>query len=181
VVIFLAYNSVQALEASVNKAVGAAAVGMIYLGLVMGNLIAPAMLEVLFKNYIPAAMGFGGFTYTLFIFSSIYPKYWLMLPSALLMGFGGAVMWTAQASSMFRFARYVSYKEQLDRMNQMEKRESLRGSGSVETIIELVNHSSHPPASLQQPDVAAHTTDDCPSHVQSAEIEMVTPQRDRAP
>lgn len=92
--VFLAFSTTQTLESSIQDGdLGTIAIGVIYGTLTAGGFVAPRILERIGPN---KGICYGLATYVLFILSNLYLRWFTVIPSALLMGVGAAVLWSAQ-------------------------------------------------------------------------------------
>ncbi len=125
-VLFVAYNSVQALEATVYAEIGSVAIAVLYVFFVIGNMTAPAFIAILLGSDPKRAMRLGSCTYVLFIAANIYARYWTLLPAAAIVGYAGGVMWVGQSMYISRLARYVAneeYQEERLRSKQQQQQQ----------------------------------------------------------
>ena len=99
--IFLSYNSMQNLESSVNKGDGTTAVGVIYLAIICATPLAPRVMGTLGRKW---ALVLSACTYVAFIASNLYPVWQVMIPAAVVLGTGGAVLWPTILSLLKNFS-----------------------------------------------------------------------------
>jgi len=96
--LFTAYSSIANLQSSLNSdgGLGTASLSIIYVSLIFSSLFIPTyMLEKLgIKNTIFISQ----LGYILFILSNIYPRYFTMIPAAVLIGLAAAPLWAAKVN-----------------------------------------------------------------------------------
>ena len=125
--IFCAFSATQNLESSLNSAhgLGSVSLGMIYLSFVLWCIPGPRIVKRLSCR---ASLMVGGGTYVLYILanlthfllhynnvlsSSSYDGFYLLVPTALVLGFGAAILWSAQGT----YLTNVAGQEELGKYN----------------------------------------------------------------
>ena len=107
--VFLAYESIQKIESSLNPGVGTTAIGVLYVVMICATPAAPYILKLLGKKW---AYVFGGITYSIFVASHFYPKKDCMIPAAVVIGIGSAVFWPAILTLLKHFSdKYAAMKD----------------------------------------------------------------------
>ena len=92
--IYSAYNPLESLQSSLNPeaGLGVASVGLIYgIGSVM-VLLAGGIVQLLSPKW---SIVLGSVAHTIYIGMNSYPTWWTLMPSAVLVGIGGALHWVA--------------------------------------------------------------------------------------
>ena len=87
--LFTAYGGLALLQSSLNSdgGLGTASLSTIYVALIISCLVLPTTL--IEKLGIKYTIVFSEITYILYIFANIYPKYYTLIPTAIILGFGG--------------------------------------------------------------------------------------------
>jgi len=96
-ILFLAYNTAQGFESSVNKNLGLWSLSVLYFVFSFSNLFAGAIVQKLGEKL---SLFFGALGYVIFLAANVYPTFYTLIPGAAVIGLGAAVLWTAQGSFM---------------------------------------------------------------------------------
>jgi MFS family permease len=94
--LFTAYSSIANLQSSLNSdgGLGTASLSIIYVSLIFSSLFIPTVM--LDKFGIKKTIFISQLGYILYILSNIYPKYYTMIPAAVLIGLAAAPLWAAK-------------------------------------------------------------------------------------
>ena len=106
--LFTAFQAMANLQSSLNsdEGLGTASLSTIYITLVVSCLfLPPIMIENLGLKWTIVA---SQFTYLLFIAANIYPKWYFLIPSAVLLGIGAGPLWTAKCTYLTEIAGFYS-------------------------------------------------------------------------
>ncbi len=106
--LFTAFQSMANLQSSLNSdsGIGTTSLSTIYITLVISCLFLPTIMIKKFglKNTII----FSQSTYLLYIAANIYPKWFILLPCAVLLGVGAGPLWTAKCTYLTEIAGFYS-------------------------------------------------------------------------
>ena len=88
--LFTAYGGLALLQSSLNSdgGLGTASLSTIYVALIVSCLFLPTTL--IEKLGIKYTIVFSQIAYILYILANIYPKYYTLIPTAIILGFGGS-------------------------------------------------------------------------------------------
>ena len=104
---FTAFNTTSSLQSSINRGLGTAQGSVIYGALALSSMFVPSIL--IEKMTVKWAMVVSVFCYSTNIAAQFYPKYYTLLPTAVVLGLGAAPLWTAQCTYFTQIAhRYVA-------------------------------------------------------------------------
>jgi len=103
--LFTAYSSIANLQSSLNSdgGLGTASLSIIYVSLIFSSLFIPTVM--LDKFGIKKTIFISQLGYILYILSNIYPKYYTMIPAAVLIGLAAAPLWAAKVFKIFFFSK----------------------------------------------------------------------------
>jgi MFS family permease len=102
---FASFNGAQSLESSLHEsdpALGYWTVSLIYISLAFFTIPAPALVRHVGAK---AGLCIGCTTYITFLLANIWPMKATLFPAAVLLGVGGATLWTAEGVYLARVAR----------------------------------------------------------------------------
>lgn len=102
---FVAYNTLQGLAATVHGAVGSIAIAVLYGFFIIGNMIAPAIIRLFLHNNPASAMLVGSVFYVFFSIVNIIGGFGPLVLGAAGVGLGGGLLWVGQAVYLNRSAR----------------------------------------------------------------------------
>jgi MFS family permease len=108
VFLFTAFQAMANLQSSLNsdEGLGTASLSTIYITLVVSCLfLPPIVIEHLGLKWTIVA---SQCTYLLFIAANVYPKWYLLIPSAVLLGIGAGPLWTAKCTYLTEIAGFYS-------------------------------------------------------------------------
>lgn len=97
-VLFTAYQSMAALQSSINKVegLGSKSLATIYISLIVSSLFVPTwLIERLKAKW---AMVLSMLCYSLYIAAQFYPSFYTLIPAAVIIGVGAAPLWTAKCA-----------------------------------------------------------------------------------
>ena len=108
ILLFTAFQSMQNLQSSLNsdEGLGTASLSTIYVSLVVSCLFVPPTL--IKKLGLKWTIVISQCTYTLYLAANMYPKWYLLLPSAIILGFGAASLWTAKCTYLTETGAYYA-------------------------------------------------------------------------
>lgn len=106
--LFTAYSSIANLQSSLNSdgGLGTASLSIIYVSLIFSSLFIPTVM--LDKFGIKKTIFISQLGYILYILSNIYPKYYTMVPAAVLIGFAAAPLWAAKVFKII-FSKKIKF------------------------------------------------------------------------
>ncbi|QDZ19610.1 ion channel regulatory protein UNC-93 [Chloropicon primus] len=110
--VFMAFNSMQNLESTLNKGDGTTAVGVIYLAIIGSQPFAPSVIGWVGRKW---ALVLGASSYVLFIVTNLYPIWQVMIPAAIVLGLGGAILWPTTLSLIKHFSAQHARAKGLDK------------------------------------------------------------------
>jgi len=93
--LFTAYNTIQNFESTLNKNLGLQSLATLYFCFAFSNFFANTVVKKLGERI---SLTLGGFCYVSFLAAHLYPQPYTLIPTAALLGFGAAILWTAQGS-----------------------------------------------------------------------------------
>ncbi|XP_048478604.1 UNC93-like protein [Plutella xylostella] len=95
---FTAFSGAANLQSSINAegGLGTAALAAIYAGLITSNVFLPALVIKWLGCKWSICISF--VTYMPYIAAQMYPRFWTLIPAALLVGFGGGPLWCAKCT-----------------------------------------------------------------------------------
>ena len=102
---FTAYAALQNLQSSLNKS-GVASLSVIYGGIVISCLFAPALIRIVGTKW---AIAICIACYSVYTACNFYPMDYTLIPGGLLLGLAAAPLWTAQATYLTTSA--ISYAD----------------------------------------------------------------------
>lgn len=105
---FTAYQSIANLQSSLNsdEGLGTASLSSIYVTLVISCLFVP---PIMIKNLgLKWTIALSQFTYLLFIAANMYPKWYILMPAAVVLGLGAAPLWTAKCTYVSEIAHHYA-------------------------------------------------------------------------
>jgi len=114
--LFIAYNSVQNLASSIGST-GYYALASIYGSLCLSTLLVAGSFVSYFKPKI--SLIFGCLCYLTFIIANRWPTTTSLIPTAIVLGFGGAILWAAQGTYLTHAASNYSRSRNLPRTASM--------------------------------------------------------------
>lgn len=94
--LFTAFQSMSNLQSSLNSdaGLGTASLSTIYVSLVVSCLfVPPAMIQRMGLKW---SIVFSQCTYVLYIAANMYPKWYILLPAAVILGIGAGPLWTGK-------------------------------------------------------------------------------------
>ena len=107
--LFTAFGTTGSLQSSINEVdgLGTSSLAVIYTALVLSCMFVPSiMIE---KMTVKWAMVVSVFCYSTYIAAQLYPEYYTLLPTAVVLGLGAAPLWTAQCTYFTQVAhRFVA-------------------------------------------------------------------------
>jgi len=106
--IFMAFNTAQALQSSVNHTLGNACLCVLYATFTAACLVGPIVVE---KWGPKISMIVGGTTYVAMVLSNLHPSWGLSVPMFFLVGLGAPLLWTGQAVYLSRCANQSAARE----------------------------------------------------------------------
>lgn len=108
ILLFTAFQSMANLQSSLNsdEGLGTASLCTIYITLVISCFFLPPV--IIDKFGLKWSIVFSQFTYLLYIAANIYPKWFLLLPTAALLGIGAGPLWTAKCTYLTEIAGFYS-------------------------------------------------------------------------
>ena len=93
---FTAFGTTSSLQSSINKGLGATSQYVQYAAIVLSCMFVPSiMIE---KMTVKWAMVVSVFCYSTNIAAQLYPEYYTLLPTAVILGLGAGPLWTAQCT-----------------------------------------------------------------------------------
>ena len=106
--LFTAFQSMANLQSSLNsdQGLGTASLSTIYITLVVSCLFLPAFL--IKKLGLKLTIVVSQFTYLLYIAANVFPRWYFLLPSAVLLGIGAGPLWTAKCTYLTEIAGFYS-------------------------------------------------------------------------
>ncbi|CAF0796002.1 unnamed protein product [Brachionus calyciflorus] len=98
VFLFTAYSSIANLQSSLNseKGLGTVSLSTIYVTLVLSCIFLPTILMK--KLGIKWTIFISQLAYILYIAANVFPKYYTLVPTAIILGLGAAPLWTAKCT-----------------------------------------------------------------------------------
>lgn len=106
--LFTAFQSMANLQSSLNsdQGVGTLSLSTIYITLVLSCLFLPALMinKIGLKSTIVTSQ----FAYLIFIAANVYPKWYLLLPTAAILGIFAGPLWTAKCTYLTEIAGFYS-------------------------------------------------------------------------
>jgi MFS family permease len=108
ILLFTAFQSMANLQSSLNsnQGLGTASLSVIYITLVISCLFLPTLL--IKKLGLKLTIVLSQFTYLLYIAANVYPEWYFLLPSAVLLGTGAGPLWTAKCTYLTEIAGFYS-------------------------------------------------------------------------
>eukprot|EP01132_Coremiostelium_polycephalum_P002142 gene2142-2640_t len=98
-VLFSAFSPTQNLETTLNVNLGFLSLSLLYASLALSNFISPLVILKLGEKY---SLALGTLTYALYIAANIKVTAPTLCVAAVILGFGGAILWTAQGAFVIR-------------------------------------------------------------------------------
>ncbi|XP_022096334.1 protein unc-93 homolog A-like [Acanthaster planci] len=92
---FTAYSALQNLQSSLHATAGVASLAVIYGGIIISSLYAPALIRAIGTKW---AITVCIFCYTLFTIANYYPREYTLIPAGLILGLAGAPLWISQGT-----------------------------------------------------------------------------------
>ena len=110
--LFTAFQAMANLQSSLNsdEGLGTASLSTIYVTLVVSCVFLPPL--VCEKLGLKWAIVASQCMYLLYIAANVYPKYYTLLPSAVLLGIGAGPLWTAKCTYLTEIAGFYSHLSQ---------------------------------------------------------------------
>ncbi|XP_022096277.1 protein unc-93 homolog A-like isoform X2 [Acanthaster planci] len=103
---FTAYSALQNLQSSLHATAGVASLAVIYGGIIISSLFAPALIRAIGTKW---AIAVCIFCYTLFTIANYYPREYTLIPAGLILGLAGAPLWISQGTYLTTTA--ISYAD----------------------------------------------------------------------
>ena len=110
--LFTAFQAMANLQSSLNSddGLGTASLSTIYITLVISCVFLPPL--VIDKLGLKWAIVASQFMYLLYLAANIYPKYYTLLPSAVVVGIGAGPLWTAKCTYLTEIAGFYAVLSQ---------------------------------------------------------------------
>eukprot|EP00474_Spongospora_subterranea_P000251 CRZ00709.1 hypothetical protein [Spongospora subterranea] len=111
-VVFMPFSAAQNFQTSQSDPItGARALALLYIAFTLANLVSGQIVQVLGLR---ASMFVGSITYVSFVFANIHYQKWMIYSTAIILGFGAALLWTAQGAFVTRSSKLHDHKTQQD-------------------------------------------------------------------
>lgn len=112
--VFTSYFSIQSLQSSFNEegGLGTASLSTLYATFILSAILAPLGLKIIGCRRVIIIAWVCNMIYT---GTNFYPKWWTLLPSSILVGSLGGLLWTAQGVYLTRFSFSLSDRLGTDR------------------------------------------------------------------
>ena len=109
---FTAFQAMANLQSSLNsdEGLGTASLSTIYITLVLSCVFLPPI--VIDKLGLKKSIVASQFMYLLYIAANVYPKYYTLIPSGILLGIGAGPLWTAKCTYLTEIAGFYSVLSQ---------------------------------------------------------------------
>ncbi|KAL9644934.1 hypothetical protein ABK040_004428 [Willaertia magna] len=101
--LFAAFGTTQSFITTLRKQQGFVSLTILYATFSFSNFLAPAICKFLSDKW---TLFIGALCYSFFVFSAAFDSDWLLYSSAVVNGFGAAILWTAQGSLLTKSANY---------------------------------------------------------------------------
>ncbi|GAM17354.1 hypothetical protein SAMD00019534_005290, partial [Acytostelium subglobosum LB1] len=98
-VMFTAFSPTQNLETTINQTMGSDSLSILYACLSVSNFVSPLIVLKLGEKL---SLILGTVTYVTYIAANIYTNAGILYPASALLGFGAAVLWTAEGAFVIR-------------------------------------------------------------------------------
>ncbi|XP_038061555.1 protein unc-93 homolog A-like [Patiria miniata] len=103
---FTAYSALQNLQSSLHATAGVASLAVIYGGIIISSLLAPALIRAVGTKW---AIALCTLCYTVYTASNYYPRDYTLIPAGLILGLAAAPLWISQGTYLTTTA--ISYAD----------------------------------------------------------------------